>query len=163
MSDEILSDKILAEEYGFPASARLLPEGEELQPGDYLINPELKQIAFAGRCRFFHVHKKNRLAPKLRQQSKRRPDADNFVRIARIDPADFPLTHQMALLPKGARVEIPKGKFGRITDDGIAYKDKTIEFVDVTPEMIHDLHPPQVENKKPQKHRAPGKGGKKSG
>lgn len=140
-ASEQVTNEVLVEEYGFPESARLLEPDSELIPGDYLLDPDLKQIILVGRGFYFHAHKKNRLAGKVRQQTKRKPDADRFIIKVRIKPEEAPLAHQMVLLAKGSRVEIPKGKFGRITENGIAYKDSVLAFTDVAPEQIVDLHP----------------------
>lgn len=142
----------LQEEYGFPESAQLV-EGE-IQTGDYLVDPEQKHIALAGRYAWFYVHKKNMLGNKVRQQSRKKPDMARFTLHVRIAPEDAPPAHQMVLLPKGSRVELPEGRFGKIGEDGIHYRETVLAFTDIGPEQIHDLHPPVASNaQRPEKRR----------
>lgn len=136
-----LSEAVLIEEYGFPHSARLLAEGEQFRPGDYLIDPEKKQILLIGNGCTYQVFKKNRLALKLRQRSTRRADTARYCHAARIDPADAPPAHQMALLPVGSYVEVPAGKIGIITATGVRHGAKETAFTDIQAETIANLHP----------------------
>ena len=136
-----LTEAVLIEEYGFPPSARLLGSDEQFQPGDYLVDPEKRQILLVANGCTYQVFKKSRLAAKLRQRAARRPDTERYRLAVRINPAEAPVAHQLALLPVGSHVEVPAGKIGITTATGVKHHGQETAFTDIMPETIANLHP----------------------
>lgn len=138
-----LTEAILSEEYGFPASARLLACDEQFRAGDYLVDPDKREILLVANGCTYQVFKKNMLAAKLRQRATRRPDTTRYRHAVRIAPSDAPIAHQLALLPQGSYVEVPAGKFGITTATGVRRGSQEIAFTDIMPNAIANLHPPK--------------------